>query len=219
MKQISLQILLILFVQNFTYSQSFFRQPVKATDFRDITLHQAMQSLQRKSQDADKLKQGFNYVFSAKASKHIDKKITLSLNEIPLFEAIKYTLMTLKMEAKFELKTVIILAPGEKYKSPVIQEKFVKRDPRLLSALKLRCKEIDAENLSFKEVLKLIKNQSVESDKNKKGINLLDISGASSKKLTLKLKNLSVYEALRYSSIAANVSMKIDRSAIVLQKR
>ena len=212
-------IYILLIFELSSFSQTFFRTEISKSDFRDVTLMQAVQNLQRKSQDVDKLKEGFNYVFTPKAKKLIENKITLSLTPLPLFQAIKYTAMTLKMEVKFELRTVIFFAPGEKYRNPVLKEKFIKKDPRLLESLKLRCKETQANNTSIGEVLKSIKEQSRLSDKEGKGINILNISGDSSKTLTMSLKSLSAYDAIRYTCIAGNVTMKLDRSAVVLEKR
>ena len=211
-------VLLLLFFELSSFSQTFFRQEISQSDFRDVTFHQALQNLQRKSQDVDKLKQGFNYVFTNKASKLANKKLTLSLTQLPLYDAIKYTALTLKLNVKFERKTVIILAPGEKIKDPVIKEKFVKRDPRLLSALRLQCKSVSANKLSLKDIFKTIKTESVKSDSTGKGINILDISGSGAKPI-MSLKNISVYEALRYTAIAANIPMKLDRSAVVFGKK
>lgn len=218
MKFTQLLICLIFFFELSSFSQTFFRSEISKCDFRDITIEQAIQNLQRKSQDADKQKLGFNYVFTQKAQKLMNNKITLSLTQLPLFEAIKYTTLTLKMGVKFELRTVVIFAPGEKYKDPVLKEKFIKKDPRLLASLKLRCKDIQAAGTGLNDVLKTIKEQARESDKNIKGINVMNISGDASKKLTLSLKNLSVYEALRYTCIAGDIKMKLDRSAVVIQK-
>lgn len=218
MKSIQLITCFIFLFELSSYSQSFFRSEISKCDFRDITLEQAIQNLQRKSQDVDKQKLGFNYVFTQKAQKMINKKISLSLNQLPLFEAIKYTTLTLKMEVKFELRTVIIFAPGEKYQDPVIKEKFVKKDPRLLQSLKLRCQVIQANQVSLNDILRTIKDQAGKSDKNGKGVNVLNISGGASK-ITLNLKNLSAYEALRYTCIASGVKMKLDRSAVVIQKK
>ena len=210
--------LLLLFFELNSFSQTFFRQEISQSDFRDITIHQAIQNLQRKSQDVDKLKQGFNYVFTAKASKLADKKLTLSLTQLPLYDAIKYTALTTKLQIKFERRTVIILAPGEKFKDPVIKEQFVKRDARLLAALRLPCKTLNVTKLSLQDTFKAIKAESVKSDKTGKGINILDISGSKAKSI-LSLKNTSIYEALRYTAIAAGIPMKIDRSAIVFGKK
>ena len=209
--------LLFLFFELSSFSQTFFRKEISQSDFRDVTFFQAIQNLQRKSQDVDKLKQGFNYVLTPKASKLAAKKLTLSLTQLPLHDAIKYTALSVKLEVKFERKTVIILTEGEKLKDPVIKEKFVKRDPRLLSSLRILCKTVSANQSSLRDVIKSVKVESIKSDPAKKGINILNISGSSAK-LTLSLNNTSVYEALRYTAIAAGISMKIDRSAIVFGK-
>ncbi len=213
-----LALLLLLFFELNSFSQTFFRQEITQSDFRDVTIHQAIQNLQRKSQDVDKLKQGFNYVFTPKASKFADKKLTLSLTQLPLHDAIKYTALTLKLDVIFERKTVIITTSGEKLKNPVIKEQFVKRDPRLLNALRLQCKTVNSNKAELPDILKSIKEESKKSDKSGKGINLLDISGSKAKPI-LSLKNTSVYEALRYTAIAAGISMKIDRSAVVFGKK
>ena len=211
-------ILLLLYFELNTYSQTFFRQEISQSDFRDVTFLQAIQNLQRKSQDIDKQKLGFNYVFTAKAAKFADKKLTLSLTQLPLSEAIKYTALSAKLELKFERNTLIILAPGEKFKEAVIKEQFVRYDERLLNSLRLECKSVSSNMLDLKDVLQLIRDESVKSDKNGKSINILDISGSTAKTL-ISLKNTSVYEALRYTAIAAGTAMKLDRSAIVFQKK
>ena len=140
------------------------------------------------------------------------------MTQLPLSEAIKYTALSAKLELKFERNTLIILAPGEKFKEAVIKEQFVRYDERLLNSLRLECKSVSSNMLDLKDVLQLIRDESVKSDKNGKSINILDISGSTAKTL-ISLKNTSVYEALRYTAIAAGTAMKLDRSAIVFQKK
>lgn len=209
--------IIFIFFELSSFSQTFFRQEISESDFRDVTFLQALQNLQRKSQDIDKEKKGFNYVFSEKASKMAEKKLTLSLTQIPLYQAVNYTALTLKLEVVFERKTVVILAPGEKLKNPVTNDKYVKKDPGLLNALRLPCETLSADRIELSKVFDSIKEQSAKADKNGKNINLLNISGSSAKPL-LSLKNVSVYEALRYTAIAAGIKMKIDRSAVVFEK-
>lgn len=210
--------IIFIFFELSSFSQTFFRQEISESDFRNVTFLQALQNLQRKSQDIDKLKQGFNFVFSEKASKMAEKRLTLSLTQIPLYQAVNYTALTLKLEVIFERKTVVILAPGEKLKNPVTNDKYVKKDPRLLNALRLHCETLSADRTELSEVFDSIKDQSAKADKNGKSINLLNISGSPAKPL-LSLKNVSVYEALRYTAIAAGIKMKIDRSAVVFEKK
>jgi hypothetical protein len=82
--------------------------------------------------------------------------------------------------------------------------------------MKLPLKELNEEEVTINELVKIIKKKSKEADTAGKGVNILSLAGSNQLKQSIFLKNVSVYAALRYVSIAAGVTMKIDRAAIVL---
>ena len=209
-------LLFILLLQFPSFAQNVFTRDISSCEFKSVTFSQVIQALQRKSQDVDNTKQGFNYVFTGQAQKLMNNKVTVSLTELSLFEALKYTSMLAKVKLKYDGNTVICMAPKEKFKEPVIRESYVRRTPKFLASIKLPLKELKEEELTINELVKIIKNKSKEADSAGKGVNILSLAGSSQLKQSISLKNVSVYAALRYAAIAAGVTMKIDRAAIVL---
>jgi hypothetical protein len=95
-------LLLVLLLQFPSFAQNVFNRGIPACEFKRATFSQVIQALQRKSQDVDTAKQGFNYVFTGQAQKLMNNKVTVSLTELSLFEALKYTSMLAKVKLKYE---------------------------------------------------------------------------------------------------------------------
>jgi hypothetical protein len=201
------------------FEQKYFQVEIPATGFKEITVSQAIQALQRKSLDIKGSELGFNYVFTKKASSQLNQKISLNLTRLPLFEAIKYTALVAGLQVKYERGTVIFLAAKEKYKDPIIQDKLIKLKPQLLSTLRLKSGHYNFNDISLSQAIKKIQQQSREIDPLKKGVNVLIIKADSSAKINLDSQGLSFYSLLKYISLSSGVQMKLDSSAIILTNK
>ena len=84
------------------FEQKYFHVEIPATEFNKVTVSQAIQTLQRKSMDIKGSAHGFNYVLTKKARRLLNKKISVSLTILPLFEAIKYTALVAHLQVKYE---------------------------------------------------------------------------------------------------------------------
>ena len=91
--------------------------------------------------------------------------------------------------------------------------------------LEQKLKEIVIPDLSFRQAdvqgaLTFLRVRSKELDPEKNGVNILSAfpAGDSSAQLslTLELRNVSLYDALRYCCEAAGITMRIDDNAVVL---
>lgn len=59
----------------------------------NVSLSLALEAIQRKSKDIDPAKKGVNIVLQEKNEKILNRKITLDLDDIPVKDAIKYTIL------------------------------------------------------------------------------------------------------------------------------
>ena len=58
-----------------------------------VALSTALEAIQRKSKDSDPNGKGINIVLQEKSDKILNRKITLDLDDIPVKDAVKYTIM------------------------------------------------------------------------------------------------------------------------------
>ena len=75
-----------------------------------VALRTALEAIQRKSKDADPNGKGINIVLQEKNEKVLNRKITLDLDDIPVKDAVKYTILGsgLLMSYKDEGNTIFI---------------------------------------------------------------------------------------------------------------
>ena len=207
--------ILLMITTTHAFEHKFFQSEIPATDFNNVTVSQAIQALQRKSKDIQGSKSGFNYVFSTKASKKLNQKISISLTVLPLDDAIKYTAMVSDLRIKFEAGTVLFMANGEKYKDPIVKDKFTRFSPQMLHALKLKIDDMNFEGTKLSEAGKTIQKSARAIDPQKKGVNLLIINANPKTKVTMNTQGLPIYSLLKYMAFSAGVTMKMERAAII----
>ena len=83
-------------------------------DFREATLTEALEFLRSKSRDLDPRKEGINFVLKVPPS-FSQVKITISLINVPLLEAVKYITNLASLEFSVEENALVVHPKGERF--------------------------------------------------------------------------------------------------------
>lgn len=209
-------LLLILTLNSGAFEKKHFSGSVSASEFKNVTLLQAVEALQRKSQDISGTN-GFNYVFSAKATTAVNKKVDVSLSELPLFEAIKYVAMMANLKVGYDQTTVIFLDAKEKFSDPILKDKYLKPNGQLLSVLKLKSGEHYFYEKTLKDAIKSVREESRKIDPSKKGLNILLINSKPKSKIYMKCQKVSYYSLLKYIALASGIKINLEPSAMIIK--
>ena len=209
-------IMLLLALNSNAFENKHFNGNISATDFKNVTLLQAVEALQRKSQDISGTN-GFNYVFSTKAAATVSKKVDISLSELPLAHAIKYVAMMANLKVSYNNATVIFLGAKEKFSDPILKDKFTKPNGQLLSILKVKSGEYNFYETSMKDAIKAIREESRKIDPGKKGLNILLLNSAAKSKIYMKCQKVTYYSLVKYIALASGIKIKLEPSALVIK--
>ena len=87
---------------------------IPKVEFREATLTEALEFLRSKSRDLDPRKEGINFVLKVPPS-FSQVKITISLINVPLLEAVKYITNLANMEFSVEENAVVVHPRGERF--------------------------------------------------------------------------------------------------------
>jgi hypothetical protein len=182
-------------------------------EFRDASVREAVAFLTAKSRELDPENKGVNIVL--KLPETDTTQITLSLENVPLSEALRYLaeLAGLKLEAGREAfvlqaQAVAVMAePAEG--TPAAQ-------------LLARARGIVIPKLAFKDAtvaegVEFLRRKSAELDLEKKAVNIVVMPSKSDVKATLDLANVSVAEALGYLAQLTGYRLEVTASAFVLR--
>ena len=206
--------------QIFAFENKHFQAEVPSSNFKGITLIQAVQSLHRKSQEIPGAgKEGFNYLFTEKAALAANNQISVSLTELPLFEALKYVSLLANLKIKFDRKCVIFSEKRENVSDPYLRDKFTKIKPAILKNLKTQSSPYSIDKIEVNEVLKKIQADSRKKDPEKKGLNLLIMGESQNSTVYLQCQGESFYSLLKYIAIASGMQIKFDNSALIFKKK
>lgn len=218
-----LKILLIICTfggQLFAFQNKHFQAEISQSNFKNVTISQAIQSLHRKSQEIPGAgKDGFNYAFTPKAALSLNVKISLSLTQLPLFEALRYVSLQANLKVSFDRECVIFASQEETITDPYLRDRFTKIKPQMLKALKTKSSSYNLDQLKLSEVIRQVQKDARNLDPDKKGLNILLMSKGQDPNVTLSSKSSSFYSLLKYIALASNMQIKFDHSALLLTEK
>jgi beta-lactamase regulating signal transducer with metallopeptidase domain len=190
-------------------------------EFRDVGLSDALTFLRAKAREQDPEKKGVNLVY-VPGSEMPEPLLTVSFKDIPLTEALKYFAELAALDLEFSEAAVVfrdrsaLPAPSAKtIPSPTEPPVGMSRD----LASRLVLPKVEFKEASLTKILPFLQQKSLELDPAKKGLNLiLNAPGDPSPetiRISLKLSEVPLSEALRYVAELANLNLRYDDDAVV----
>jgi beta-lactamase regulating signal transducer with metallopeptidase domain len=197
-------------------------------ELREATLAEALDFLRMKAKELDPEKTGVNLVLEPGATS--DAKITVSLVNIPLLEALHYVASLANFEYQVQPNAIVVQpsagktgtndggtqpAPGSPQSTnPAPSEE----GPALTKAKAIIVPRIEFQAATLAEALEYLRTKAKELDPEKTGVNFVVKPGATSDaKITLSLTNAPLLEAARYIASLANFELQVQPHAIVMQ--
>jgi hypothetical protein len=188
--------------------------------FSEASIEEAVSFLRIKSRELDTAesnpaRKGVNIVMDVT---RVDPatKITLDLIDVPLREALLYTAELAKLQMTIG-PAGVLLAPQASSPSPAGASRKAPSGRAVETARKLVLKQVDFSNATLDEALEFIRVKARTVDPAKRGINIVVKAGANTQaRLTLSLKDVPVWEALRYVAELADLEIEATDDSIVL---
>ncbi|MFT5470912.1 MAG: hypothetical protein ACI8UO_006044 [Verrucomicrobiales bacterium] len=201
---------------------------VPMIEFDDTPLSDAIAFLRQKSVELDaeepdpKLK-GMNMLLRAGPAA-AETEITLRLTNVPLVEALRYTAALARLEIRVD-QNAVLFVPAEGGENQGIAPPPA--DARLEKKLKtIVIPKVDLNDTPLDQALEFLRAKSVELDVNepdpgRKGVNLILRNGAAvaKTKITLRLTNVPLAEALRYVAELSQTQLSIQAHAVVISAK
>jgi hypothetical protein len=194
------------------------RLVIPSLDFRDATLAESVQFLRAKARALDPTHPDLNIEIAPVAAGN-DAKITLSLKEISLAEALHYVAAKAGLNVRYSA-TAISLEPGpaaewKRLKMPASPESAKLKE----KALAIIMPKLELRDASVTEALDFIQAKARDLDPEKRGVNIVNLDlAAADARLTLSLTKVPVYEALRYVAELAGGKLLVEPEALVLRQ-
>ena len=221
-------------------------------DFRDATVAEAVEFLKKKSAELDTAepdpaKRGVNFVLNLGAAPEAaPQRLTLSLSNIPLLEALKYVTGLASLKFKVERSAVVIVPVGAKTKpaaAPLVQGAPDARTRILQEKVTHKLNAIIIPRLEFRdatlrEAIDFLKKKTADLDTAepepaRRGVSVVlrlpATAGATAepgvenppgqpveKRITLSLKNVSLMEAFKYTAALAGCQVRIEPYALTI---
>lgn len=191
---------------------------IPRVQFNGASIEEALEYLRVKARDLDTLTsdpkaRGVSILYRP-SDPPSAAALSLDLKDIPLSEALRYVveLANLKMSI---LPYAVVVGEGSATtgasgsRQPAAAE---------MPSPKVIIPAMEVREASLNECLDFIRNQSRELDPDKKGVNIiLEPGGDSSARITLSLKDVPVYEALRYCAELGHHKLTHDARSYVLR--
>lgn len=197
-------------------------------EFRDATLRECVAILQGKRSDDWPDERRVNIVVNLPAGD--EPKITLSLTNVPLIEAVHYVAELAGMKYVAEGNALVIVPKGQGEKPKPAEsapakpktEEAPKTEPAKSAALekaqKIILPRVEFVEATAAEAVAFFRAKAVDLDVDKTGVNLvLEAGAAPDARLTLNLTNIPLSEALRYVAALAGLELVAEPNAIVLR--
>ena len=195
-------------------------------ELREATLTEALDFLRAKAKELDPEKIGVNLV--VKPGTTSDARITVSLSNIPLVEALRYFTGLADLEYEVQPNAIVIQPAGVKTAAsggasapvPVASSEEPQEGPALTKAKTIIFPKIEFREASLPEILDFLRVKSKELDPEKIGVNLVIKPGTTSDaKISLSLTNIPLLEAVHYVVSLADLEYRVQPNAIVIQPR
>ncbi|TCO89415.1 beta-lactamase regulating signal transducer with metallopeptidase domain [Chthoniobacter flavus] len=206
-------------------------------EFREATLNEALEFLRKKAMEFDPDKTGVKISVKPGVESN-DMRITLSLSNVPLIEALKYV-TDLAAVGLTVLPDALVIQPtnGDARGAggppppipgldaaptpPAVSEsakpEALAESPTLNKATKIILPEIEFRDATLREAVDFLRMKARELDPDKTGINIVVKPGAGADvHITLSLTNIPLIEALHYVAGLAGLQMKAEKNAVVL---
>lgn len=198
-------------------------------EFKDTPLSSALMFLQQRSVELDPEKKGIVILDTRKRGKDFgDPLITLKLSNVPIEEVLRYT--TALAQVRYSLKDgALVVASIEKETLLEMRDERnaqAKSQPKALIDAQRKMKEIRIPSIEFRDTplvnaLEFLQQRSVEldvetKDRAKKGVNvILDGEGGNTDvRITLRLTDVPLSEAFRYTASLAQAKFEIEPHAV-----
>jgi len=189
------------------------------TPFRDAIAFLRQRSVELDPTETDSSKKGLNFVLDAPGAE--DAVITLELRNVPLSEVLRYTTNLAGTTFEVTPHAVVIGTPGSAYRPETAAEKKV--EGKLVTVI---IPKLEFRDTPFKDALAFLQHRSVEldmleADPAKKGVDFIleDRVLADSARITLRLSNIPLSEALRYTTDLAGFTYVEEEHAIIIRPK
>lgn len=196
---------------------------IPTVEFRDATLKEAVEFFRVKSRANDSSGKGVNIVLSSDAQ-NTGVKLTLSLKNVPLSEALRYTAELSEMELTADEVTLYLKKKGNSATS--------KQDVRVPAAAPAKSQALDkAEKIilpkvkfsstSIRDAVEFLNIKAKEVDPQKQGVNIFVVPEKSGKsaQITLDLIEIPLSDAVRYVAELAGMEVVAEPSALFLRPK
>lgn len=183
-------------------------------DFRDASLAEGISFLRQKAVSLDPEHKGVNLVLNAPPGEQ--PKITISLTNVPLSEAVKYVAKLAGLGVSADEGAIVIgpaAAANVSAESKAATESAAAKKAKALILPKLEFREA-----TVREGVDYFNAKARTLDPEQVGVNIVLATGAGADtKVSLSLSDISIYDALSYVAKLANLDLAADDHALTLQ--
>ena len=191
-------------------------------EFRDATLREAIDYLSGRKSEEETDRNRVNIVL--RGTENGDARISLSLTDVPLIEAVQYVAALAGLEVSAEPYALILQSPGAKpVEAPTPAVRVVPAPGTPAAALMDRAAKIVIPKLVFDQAtldegVEYLRKKSIELDPEKQGVNIVVKHSKTSPeaRITVSLSNIPLSEAIRYITELAGLELSADEHAFVL---
>ncbi len=191
--------------------------------FADATFTEAVEFLRHKSLDLDTTttdpnQKGVNMILKA-GDKTPEARITLNLKNIPLGQALKYVAQLSDRQLVIEPHGVLLLSQADFEAQQKRDAGLIAKEasPAEVHANKIILPQVQFHEATLDEAITFIRIKSLQFDPEKKGVNILVKPGGDPKaRITMQLKDVPAYEALRYCAEIAGHALSVDGDVVVI---
>jgi hypothetical protein len=189
-----------------------------SVEFNGATLKEAVEFFRVKSRANDSSGKGVNIVLSSDAADST-VKLTLSLKDVPLSEALRYTAELSMLELTAD-EVSLFLKKEEKAKTKP-EAKASTKSSALEKAGKIILPKVKFSYTAVSDAVDFLNIKAKEVDPEKQGVNIFlvpDKSGKSAQ-ITLDLVDVPLSEALHYVAELAGMEVVAEQSALYLRPK
>ncbi len=191
-------------------------------DFQDAPLREALEFLAAKSKKLDENGEGANIVIR-NADKIGDVRITLTLNNVPFVQVLRYIAEMANCEVVRE-EFAFVVGPKQAGNAPVpialaAPAAAKPADAVLKKADAIVFPRIDFRDTTLAESVEFLTVKSRKLDAEGKGVNIVlkNTDKIGDARITLSLSNVPIAEVLRYVAALADCEIVLEESAFVLR--
>ena len=206
-------------------------------EFRDATVAEVVDCLRKRCEcetETDPMRD-VNFVLNLSAAPETaPQRITVSLSNIPLFEALKYVTSLANLKFKIERNAVVITSLDARTKpsnAPLVRG--VPGTPEQSAREKLARKlssiiapRIEFRDATLREAVDFLRKKAAdldttEPDLTRRGMSVVlkapsTVADSGEKRITLSLRNVSLMDAFKYTAELAGCQMTIESYALTI---